>query len=534
MNGVMKRECIGIRALGLALCVLLWGRAVLPAEQPTWITDEDSEATYADLDDFLEGHLKRLNLPGAVLAVVEGEEIVHRRGFDTGNAGGMQAKSALLTQDTPFFIGSLTKSFTAVAIMQLVEEGRVDLNAPVQRYLPWFRVADSEASAQITVRHLLNQTSGLPQLVGMRPLADFDPSPRATERQARELTDLVLSRSVGGGFEYSNMNYNLLGLVVEAVTGESYAEYLRHRIFQPLGMSRSFAWSAAARANGPAVGHRLWFGLPVSAPDLPVPTGSLPSGQLISSSEDMARYLVAHLNGGRAGGAQILSAEGMAELHRPAARAGAMGVDMGSYAMGWFVQEREHGTVVSHHGTVPNFFAFMALLPEQQRGMVVLVNGNHLFWDVALQEVCMEATSFLAGGRPESNSSSGIFWGVRAALLIPLLQLLGILVTVRRIRLWRRNPQRRPTGAKGWILHLVLPALPNLALAACAAALIVMRLVRFMELFLPDLTWLIMVCGSAALLWLIVRTWLMLSIGGAPNPRPRSAARTRYGIAIGG
>jgi hypothetical protein len=200
-----------------------------------------------------------------------------------------------------------------------------------------------------------------------------------------------------------------------------------------------------------------------------------------------------------------------------------MGVDMGSYAMGWFVEETAHGTVISHHGTVPNFFAFMALLPECRRGMVVLVNGNHLVWDVALQDICMNATSFLAGAQPTPASMASVVWGVRGALLIPLLQLAGIVVTLRRIRQWRRKPRSRPTAAKRWLLHVVLPAVPNLVLGAAAVALLAMRMVRFMELFLPDLTWLTMVSGSVALLWLVVRSYLVLSVGSVPNVEAREA-----------
>ena len=96
----------------------------------------------------------------------------------------------------------------------------------------------------------------------------------------------------------------------------SYADYIQNHIFDPLGMSHSYTSKAAAKLDGLAVGHQSWFGIPIAAPDLPVPGGSLPSGQLISSAEDMAHYLIAHLNGGRYKDVQILSPEGIAELHR--------------------------------------------------------------------------------------------------------------------------------------------------------------------------------------------------------------------------
>ena len=187
-------------------------------------------ASYEAMDAYVEAQMKHLNIPGAALAIVEGDTITHLRGFGKARPGGEAP-----TPQTPFFIGSLTKSFTALAIMQLVEYGKIELDAPVRRYLPWFRLADLKASSQITVRHLLNQTSGLPMLLGMANLDDTADRPDATERQVRGLSTLKLNRAVGSKFEYSNLNYNVLGLIVEAASGESYAAYIQKHVFTPLG-----------------------------------------------------------------------------------------------------------------------------------------------------------------------------------------------------------------------------------------------------------------------------------------------------------
>ena len=175
-----------------------------------------------------------MNIPGASLAIVEEDVIVYQRGFGHAHPGG-----ATPTPQTPFFIGSLTKSITALAVMQLVEAGKVELDAPVQRYLPWFRVADPQASAQITVRHLLKQTSGLPVLPGMINLANFDGSTDAAERQVRALSKLKITRPVGSKWEYSNLNYNVLGLIIEAASVEAYEDYIQTHVFTPLGMHHS-------------------------------------------------------------------------------------------------------------------------------------------------------------------------------------------------------------------------------------------------------------------------------------------------------
>ncbi|MEJ2710552.1 MAG: serine hydrolase [Anaerolineales bacterium] len=319
---------------GLAIIYRLFSRATA---KPAALKPATHNGSYDAIEAYVAGQIRRLNIPGASLAIVEGDQLVHRRGFGRARPGGEAP-----TPQTPFLIGSITKSFTALAVMQLVEAGKVELDAAVQRYLPWFRVADSQASAQMAVRHLLNQTSGLPYFSPSIDLADFDDSSDATERQARKLSTLKLKRPVGAKFEYSNTNYNLLGLIVEAASGESYRDYIQKHIFDPLEMRHSYTTKAAAQQDGLAVGYRHWFSLPFPAPDMPVPVGSLPSGQLISCAEDLAHYLIAYLNGGRYGEAQILSSAGIDELLRGVAEETVFGNSIGFYGMGWFEIDLGH------------------------------------------------------------------------------------------------------------------------------------------------------------------------------------------------
>jgi CubicO group peptidase (beta-lactamase class C family) len=498
--------------LSVAMTILARRRLRVPAmAAPSLLAhslpDKTSDAApYDMIDRYIEQGLKRLKVPGAAVAIVEGDQIVHQRGFGQARPGGGPP-----SPETPFFIGSLTKSFTALAVMQLVEAGKVDLDAPVQHYLPWFRVADAQASAQMTVRQLLNQTSGLPTSPGWATLADFDSSPDAGERQARALATLRLTRPVGSAFEYNNMNYNLLGLIVEATSGESYAAYVQHHIFGPLDMRHSYTTRSEAARNGLAVGHRYWFAYPIVAPDLPLPRGSLPAGQLISSAEDMAHYLIAQLNEGRYGGVQILSPAGIAEMHRPGVKFTMMGIP-GQYGMGWFIDGQDQNRIVWHSGIVPDFFAYMAILPGQNKGLVLLMNADHfLMSNFAPVEVGMGAAKLLAGGRPDPVRWGIIIpWVLRSQLLIPALQILGVAATLLRLRRWRRLPNSRPSGRRLWVLHLLLPMLPNLTVAATSIALVASPLRGFLLLYAPDISWIARICGSFAGIWIFVRSGLIL------------------------
>ncbi len=487
--------------LACTMLALMFRRSVKPASaKPV-----SNSGSYDEIDAYVEQQMHRLNIPGVSLAIVEGDQIVHLRGFGQARPGGQ----APLPQ-TPFVLGSTTKSFTALAVMQLVEAKKIGLDAPVQRYLPWFRVADPQASAQITVRHLLNQTSGLPMLPGMSTLVELDPSPGAGERQARALATLKLNRPVGSAWEYSNLNYNLLGLIVEAAGGESYADYIQRHIFAPLQMTHSYTSQAEAKRDGLAVGHRYWFTVPIPAPDLPIPRGSLPSGQLISSAEDMAHYLIAHLNGGRYRDAQILSDAGIDELHRGAVEFRELGDTTGQYAMGWFVDNVGAVKAVWHSGNVPDFSSYMALIPEQKKGVVMLLNSDPTALPPVLMEVGLRVAALLAGQQPAPIRLGFIPWAMRALPLIPLLQMVGVVSTLGMLRRWHREPALRPSLGRIWALHILAPLIPNLSLAALAIYLRIGSPLDYLKFFNPDVYWTALLCGGFAGIWAFLRTGLIL------------------------
>lgn len=468
-------------------------------------TPVSRDTSYDAIEGYLEAQMRRLSIPGCALAIVEGDRIVHQRGFGRARPGGEAP-----TPQTPFVLGSTTKSITALAVMQLVESNIVDLDAPVQNYLPWFRVADAEASAQMKVRHLLNQTSGLPGIPGMVNLANLDDDPGAAERQARALATLKLSNPVGAKFEYSNLNYNLLGLIIEAASGETYEDYIQQHIFAPLEMSCSYTSLAEAKANGLAVGHRYWFAQPIPVHDLPLPRGSLPSGQLISCAEDMAHYLIAHLNGGCYKGEQILSSESMDEMHRGVAEQRVMDQLIASYGMGWFATRIEGIEVVSHGGNVPDFSSYMAILPEQGKGVVLLVNADHYGLPIILPEVGDGLAALLAGLQPPAVRLGFIPWLMRALPLIPLLQIAGVFNTLRLVHCWKQGRTPPPSAGRLWGQHILLPLIPNLSLAAILSALHSNGLIRYLRLYNPDIAWIVEIGGRFAGYWAFLRTRLIL------------------------
>jgi CubicO group peptidase (beta-lactamase class C family) len=461
-------------------------------------------ADYNAIDAFVEQERRRLNVPGISLVIVDGDQLVHARGFGRARPGGLAP-----TPQTPFLIGSLTKSFTALAVMQLCEAGKIDLDAPVQCYLPWFRVADPAASARITVRHLLTQTSGLPTSAGEVILADFDQRPGASERQARALATLELAHPAGTAWEYSNSNYQLLGLIIEAASGESFAGYIHQHIFAPLGMNQATTSPAEAKHKGLAVGHQYWFGQPVPVPQMPFPPGALAGGGLVANAEDLARYLIAHLNGGRCGETQILSSAGIDTLHHGAVEFSEYGLSM-QYGMGWFVSKLGPARLVWHSGTLPDFFSYLALLPEQKKGVALLFNACHHWMNPVLTGVGMGATALLAGDRPTTHPAFRLIpQMLRGQLLVPALQVAGVAATLLHLRGWRLHPERCPSGRRKRALRLGLPIIADLAVASTLISVLGKRR-DYLKLYMPDFDRVARVCGSFALVWSTVRTALLL------------------------
>jgi CubicO group peptidase (beta-lactamase class C family) len=225
--------------------------------------------------------------------------------------------------------------FIAAHLSAQPPASQVELDAPVTRYLPWFHTRNATASRQITVRQLLHHTSGLTTYEGRQGLWDDEEGDAALENGIRELSPVRLARPPGERYEYSNVNYNTLGLIVADVSETSYERYVRSAIFTPLQMMHSAAALSDPAAAGIASGYRYWLLWPVTF-HAPYPTRMTPAGFLISSAEDMSHYLVAQLNGVTYQHSQVLSHQGIDMLHAPVARMSSSS----SYGMGWAIDSR--------------------------------------------------------------------------------------------------------------------------------------------------------------------------------------------------
>ena len=251
----------------------------MPTSQAWSDTGQLDADVFSRIDAYVTEQMESAPIPGMAIAIVHKSQIVHAKGFGIAGPDGRA-----VTPQTPFVIGSVSKPMTATAVMKLVDQGKIDLDAPVRQYLPSFRVA--EEGDLITVRHLLAHRSGLSLFQGRRFFGTDDTSKEALANGVRSFAGTDLIAKPGQLFEYSNANYVILGAIIKAVSGKNYEDFIEQDLFAPLGMSNSYASVTQARHHGLATGHRYWFGQPVAfEADIPHSKVLAPAGYLVSSVE---------------------------------------------------------------------------------------------------------------------------------------------------------------------------------------------------------------------------------------------------------
>ena len=316
------------------------------------------------IDDFVNKQMDIANIPGLSLAIVKDDQIVYLKGY-----GKADETNRPVTPQTPFMIGSITKSFTALAIRQLVNEGKIDLDKPVIDYIPWFKLSDVNASRQITVRNLEEHTSGISTKASYEYELYND---RYSLVQAVQMLERVKPNKPAGEFyQYSNINYIILGLVVQTVSGMTYEEYIKNNIFDPLQMENSFCAESEALDHGLAKGYQLYFGL-LMPRHVPYSKALLPAANLIISSEDMAHYMIAFLNNGKYNDTDITwGSNGSNNADQSAFDNGL------NYSLNWnpFHWYPSNG-YPENAGGYFNYSSDMLFIPEGKWGVVVLANTN--------------------------------------------------------------------------------------------------------------------------------------------------------------
>ncbi|MGR5983808.1 serine hydrolase domain-containing protein [Bacillus cereus] len=340
------------------------------------------------LDKYIEKFIKEQNIPGAAVAIVHNKEV-----FFTKTMGVTGESEKKVTSKTPFAIGSISKSLTALAIVKLIEDKKIKLEDPVQRYLPWFKLKNPQISSTITIQHLLTHTSGINTYEGLALSDKQSKSSTALKENVMKLSNVKVTAPPGEKYQYSNVNYIVLGAIIEGVTNETYSSYMEKHIFQPLNMNGAAASKEIAYEKDYLTGYQSWFGIPRKSV-VSYDNAGAPYGYITANLEDMIQFLM-FLN--RKEHTQFLKKENidlyLSSLYKINSEK--------SYGFGLRTTNINDGEkMIWHSGSTPDARAEMFTLNNSGWGGVILTNKNHVLEEPALSVLKNGIISILNGEEP--------------------------------------------------------------------------------------------------------------------------------------
>jgi CubicO group peptidase (beta-lactamase class C family) len=335
-----------------------------------------ADALFVELDDFVVHRMAALKIPGVAIGVIAGDR-EHATGFGVTNVD----HPLPVDTDTRFQIGSTTKAFTGTTIMRLVEQGKLDLEAPVRTYLPEFRVADPEVSEALQLRHLVTHTAGWYDPAVLPETRDGD---EALARLIAGMTDRSQIAPLGKYFSYNNGAVCLAGRVIEAVTGQTYEAAVTEFVLKPLGLEQTFFFPEEIMTRAFAVGHDVAQdnpdGEPVVLEPWALPRSANPAGGLTASLTDELRYARFHLGDGTANGTRVLSTESMRRMQTPLGPGGSVpglgAIRLDGVGVNWMLWHRGSVDIVSHPGGTNGQQSTFSLVPEHRFAVTVLTNAQ--------------------------------------------------------------------------------------------------------------------------------------------------------------
>ena len=366
--------------------------------------NSSAKTPLAGFDAWVDAERAKWNVPGVSVAIVRGNETLLAKGYGLRD----REKSLPATGKTVFAIGSCTKAFTTFTMGTLVDEGRLEWQKPVRTWMPEFALKDPVASERMTPVDLVTHRSGMPR----HDLLWYNADASRKEMVGR-LRDLEPNKDFRTDFQYNNAMFLTAGYLVERITGKSWEDAVRERIFAPLGMT-SANFSVADSQKAPD------FALPYEEREDKVQrlefrniTNVGPAGSINASVEDLAAWMRVHLNGGKLGDKKILNASTVADLHTPVMETGRRispldpDVIPGGYALGWFTDTYRGFRRVQHGGNIDGFSALVVLVPQQKVGVAILVNMNGSGFP---NVVARHALDRLLGLPPKDWSAERLGW----------------------------------------------------------------------------------------------------------------------------
>ncbi|GIP18643.1 serine hydrolase [Paenibacillus montaniterrae] len=340
------------------------------------LANAESSAAIGKIEEFVAQQQELSHIPGLAVVIVEKGETVYQKGFGYANP----ETKAPVTADTLFEIGSATKAFTGLAILQLEKEGLLKRSDDVRTYIPWLELTYNGQPQTITLSQLLHHTSGIPSnSITQIPESNAE---NALELTVKTLLGQQLNREPGSSFEYATINYDVLGLVIETVTKQPYDQYMKQHLLEPIGMENTFVGLHQVQSSEMAAGHKLGFrkAQPYTPP---IYRGNIPAGYIVSNANDIAKWMNLQLG---SDSSIAFDRELIQQSHAPDQSVDPFDKDT-YYASGWGITEKNNKRYWFHAGENPTFTSYIMMQPDQQLGVAVLSNLNTTFTTAIAQGV---------------------------------------------------------------------------------------------------------------------------------------------------
>ncbi len=440
----------------------------------------------AVIENYIQNSMAENKVPGVAVALIEGGGVVYQKGFGVADGNGN-----LVTSQTPFQLASVTKTFTALLVVQLEADGKLLLSDYIIKHIPWFRTTDKSLSDQITIRHLLQHNSGLTTRSGNWTQNTTYRGQDATELSVKKLLDTRLHSPPGEVFQYSNSNFHILSHLIEVVEGKPFEEVMYERILAPMKMHDSFVQITDRKTPVPAVGFPHWFGHPIERSFI-LGRMKMGDGGMVASVEDMGQYVIEMATGGLG----VVSKEMRDNLLNAEQNS------INGYALGWELKAFKNGLLYQHDGANGGFGSMLGFSDaagfENGIGFVILSNASSALYDQfvwGLREVIL-------GAEPLPNRINKVNLVFLIAMYLSIFLLL--------YAIYSRKKKRQSLSFK--FTHLIWPSMLlsfSYFMGYIIPAMFKINLLSIYPFF-PDLAVGLIGCALLSLLLALLMIWEVL------------------------
>ncbi|MHA6252963.1 serine hydrolase domain-containing protein [Oceanobacillus sp. CAU 1775] len=411
--------------------ISILGNGVVNASEINDLTESEEK----QIEKVITENMNKGKIPGLAITIVKDDKTVYQKGFGYSNVD----EEKPVTPKSLFELASNSKAFTALAIFSLVESGEIELSDPVTTYIPWLKMKYGGEEVPITIEQALNHTTGIPaSTIHLIPISNED---QALEETVRALIEIELDSEPGKVYQYATINYDILGLIIEKVTDDTYENFMEEAIIKPLGLNNTYLFRTDEMNNQMTDGYKIGF-LNAQQFEAPIYRGNKPAGYIISNGEDMATWLKIQMDTMP----DIDFDQAIIHKSHEAERALDLAGNEVFYAGGWFLEENEQ---ITHDGMNPNYATYVTFNKQEKIGVAVLGNmSSNLVQNIGIEINEILQGEIISDNIEDPNQSLdkvalGVIGFFIILILVIIIFILRIIIKLAKKQLYFKSRDRK-------------------------------------------------------------------------------------------